>query len=550
MSTPAHEENVQELRRQLEEAEETLRAIRSGEVDALVVEGPEGERVYTLQGADHPYRALIEAMQQGAASLSGDGTVLYCNRCLADMLKMPHERVIGAMVGDFLPSGERPGFTALLGQALTGSSHGELQFQAADGTLLPVYLALSPLPLPGTVALCLVVTDLTEQKKHQDLQETNRLKDEFLAMLAHELRNPLAPIRNAVAILHHLGPTDDRVVYSRDVIERQVQHLARLVDDLLDVSRITLGKVKLQKERVELAAVVTRAVETSRPAIDARRHRLTLSLPPRGVQVEADPTRLAQIISNLLTNAAKYTDEGGQVFLTAEREGAQVVIRVRDTGMGIPAELLTHVFDLFIQGDRTLDRSDGGLGIGLTLVRRLVEMHGGTVAATSAGPGQGSEFVVRLPALAALAAEEPIKDREVAREFESNGQVCRSVLVVEDNKDGADSLAQLLTLMGHQVRVAYTGPEALQAAKLLHPQVVLLDIGLPGMNGYEVAKRLRKLPGHETTVLVAMTGYGHEEDKQRSREAGFNHHLVKPVDLNVLQGLLEPLSAFPGERGV
>ena len=540
MTPTAPEADVQELRRRLEEAEETLRAIRGGEVDALVVEGAEGERVYTLQGADHPYRALIEAMQQGAASLSEDGTVLYCNRCLAGMLKRPHEKVIGAAVADFLPPAQRSSFAALLRQGCTQRSQGELQFQAADGTLLPVYLALSPLPLTEAVTLCLVATDLTEQKKHQDLQEANRRKDEFLAMLAHELRNPLAPIRNAVAILHHLGPGDEKLTYAREIIGRQVQHLARLVDDLLDVSRITLGKAQLHTERVELAAVVTRAVETSQPVIDARRHRLTLSLPPKGVQVQADPTRMAQVISNLLTNAAKYTDEGGEIFLTTEQESGQVVVRVRDTGMGIPADLLPRIFDLFTQGDRSLARSEGGLGIGLTLVRRLVEMHGGTVEASSAGLGQGSEFVVRLPA--AVAEERPA-DEETAGEERHAGSDCRCVLVVEDNKDGAESLAMLLGLMGHQVRIAYTGSEALAAAKACRPQVALLDIGLPGMSGYEVAQRLRDQPGSEATVLIAMTGYGQEEDRQRSREAGFHHHLVKPVDPATLEQLLAGIAA-------
>jgi PAS domain S-box-containing protein len=535
MSTPAHDEDVQELRRRLEEAEETLRAIRSGEVDALVVEGPEGERVYTLQGADHPYRALIEAMQQGAVSLSGEGMVLYCNRCFADMVKTPHEKVIGAAAATFLPPSQRSSFEAMLRQGRTGGSQGELQFQATGGTLLPVFLSLSPLPLGDTVALCMVVTDLTEQKKNQNLQEENRRKDEFLAMLAHELRNPLAPIRNAVAILRHLNPADEKLVYSRDIIERQVEHLTRLVDDLLDVSRITLGKVKLQKERVELATIVSRAVEASRPAIDARRHQLTITLPPKGVQVEADPTRLAQIINNLLSNAAKYTEESGQVFLTTEREAAQVVIRVRDNGMGIPADLMPRVFDLFIQGDRSLARSEGGLGIGLTLVRNLVEMHGGTVAAASAGPGKGSEFIVRLPA---LAEEVPVANK-AAPEIESNGCSCQRVLVVEDNKDGADSLALLLQMMGHHVRIAYTGPEALNMAKTLCPQVVLLDIGLPGMSGYDVAKILRAMPELDAPLLVALTGYGQEEDKQQSREAGFNHHLVKPVNPEILQRLLK-----------
>jgi CheY-like chemotaxis protein len=296
--------------------------------------------------------------------------------------------------------------------------------------------------------------------------------------------------------------------------------------------------VKLQKEPVELATILGRAIETSRPAIDAQRHRLTLSLPPSDVRLQADPTRLAQVIGNLLTNAAKYTDKGGEIFLTTERQGTEILIRVRDTGMGISAELLPHVFDLFIQGDRALARSEGGLGIGLTLVRRLVEMHGGTVEAHSAGAGKGSEFVVRLPAL----AEElrPI-EKEVCGMDRPNGQRCLSVLVVDDNKDGADSLALLLNLMGHHVHIAYTGFEALESAKAVRPHAILLDIGLPGMSGYEVARQLRDQTVFGSSVLIAMTGYGQKEDMQLSREAGFNHHLVKPVNPDDLRGLLDSL---------
>jgi PAS domain S-box-containing protein len=536
MTAALRDTDLKELQQQLEESAETLRAIRNGEVDALVVQTPEGDRVYTLQGADHFYRVLIENMQQGAASLNADGTILFCNRCFAEMVQLPHEKVVGTGFAQLLPEAQRPIFTELLQAGRSGKSQGELELPIAGGTALPVLVALSPLPLDRPELLCMVVTDLTEHKKHKDLQLANRRKDEFLAMLAHELRNPLAPIQHSVAILQHGGAASENLTYAGDIIGRQVQHLARLVDDLLDVSRITLGKVVLHKERVELATVLARAVETSRPVIDARRHRLTLSLPPRGVRVLADPTRLAQVIGNLLTNAAKYTDEGGDILLACQREGDEVVIRVRDTGMGIPSELLPQVFGLFIQGERSLDRSEGGLGIGLTLVHRLVDMHAGTVEAQSDGPGKGSEFVVRLPAL----ADEPQSlEPEAAPDSGPGGNHC--VLVVEDNRDGADSLAVLLNLMGHQVRVAYNGSEAVQLANTLRPHVVLLDIGLPGMSGYEVARHLRDLPGFEKTLLIAMTGYGQEEDRQRGREAGFDHYLVKPVDLDKIEHLLKSI---------
>ena len=535
MSASINHEPVEELRRRLEEAEETLRAIRNGEVDALIVEGVEGARVYTLQGAEHPYRALIESMQQGALSLSGDGTVLYCNRCFAELVKTPQERVIGSMIGAFFAAPDRLFFEALLRRDPNGKNQRELQLRTAPGTLVPVFVAAAPLQLSGTVAFCVVVTDLTEQKKHQGLREENRRKDEFLAMLAHELRNPLAPIQNAVAVLQHIDSDDERLIFARGIVGRQVNHLSRLVDDLLDVSRITLGKVKLQKERIDLAAIVARAVETSRPAIEARRHHLTLSLPSQPVPLEADPTRLAQVIGNLLLNAAKYTEEGGKIVLSAEKTESEVVMRVRDTGMGISAELLPRVFDLFIQGDRSLARAEGGLGIGLSLVRRLVEMHGGAVNAYSDGLGQGSEFVVRLPAAEASSNGEP----HLKIDGRPNRSARRRILIVEDNIDGAESLAMLLDLMGHHVYVAYTGPEALETAKMVNPQFVLLDIGLPGMSGYDVARQLREQPAFAATKLIAMTGYGQEEDRQHSREAGFNHHLVKPVDPQLLLGLLQ-----------
>jgi len=537
MTLLEHKSEVHELRRRLEEAEETLRAIRSGEVDALVVEGTHGEQIFTLQGADHPYRALIEAMQQGAMSLSDDGTVLYCNRCLSQMIGMSHEKVIGITVTELVPAVYRSRFEVLLKQARTGKSQGELEFKTIGDALLPVFVSLAPLPLSGVDALCMVVTDLTEQKKHQNLQETSRRKDEFLAMLAHELRNPLAPIQNAVVILKHIGLADDNLTFARDIIERQVHQLSRLVDDLLDVSRITLGKIKLERQTVELGTMIASAVETSRPAVDSRRQRLTLSLPPKGVRVQVDPTRLIQVIANLLTNAAKYTDEGGDIFLSTEQSKGRVRIRVRDTGIGISAELLPRVFDLFIQGDRSLARSEGGLGIGLTLVRRLVEMQDGTVEASSEGHGKGSEFVVSLPLIPEEAlhmVKEPIKPEN------RNGSP-RMVLIVEDNKDGADTLAMLFKMMGHQVRVAYTGADGLRAAETQLPNVVLLDIGLPGMNGYEVAKRLKDLPNSEGTMLIAMTGYGQDEDRQRSREAGFDYHLVKPVDPAQLKRLFESI---------
>jgi signal transduction histidine kinase len=366
------------------------------------------------------------------------------------------------------------------------------------------------------------------------LREADHRKDEFLAMLAHELRNPLAPLSNALHIVRQRGPERRAVVRQAwDLMDRQVAHLVRLVDDLLDVSRITRGKVELRKQAVDLAEAATRAVESARPLIDARRHRLIYEGPAAPVRVQADPVRLTQVIGNLLNNAAKYTDEGGRISLTIGREQADAVVRVRDTGVGISAEMLHRVFDLFTQADRTLDRAQGGLGIGLTLVRSLVELHGGSVQALSGGLGAGSEFVVRLPALTAEEESGGPASPEMAAPVTP-----RRVLVVDDNVDNAESLALLLRLGGHEARTAQTGPGAIAAASEFRPEVVLLDIGLPGMDGYEVARRLREGTGGKTLLLVAQTGYGQEDDRCRSRQAGFDAHLVKPIDPGTLLTLL------------
>ena len=373
------------------------------------------------------------------------------------------------------------------------------------------------------------------RRSNDELAAAARQKDEFLAMLAHELRNPLAPIRNAAQVIRLLALADPNVQRATGMIERQLAHLARLVDDLLDVSRITSGKITLRREPTDLSAVVTQAVETSRPLIDERRHTLTETLPPEPVPVKGDATRLAQVIDNLLNNAAKYTPEGGRIDLALAREGATAAVRVRDTGAGIPPEMLPHVFGLFTQVDRTLDRSQGGLGIGLTLVKRLTEMHGGTVHAFSAGPGQGSEFVVRLPMIdggpRSTAAPADLSAAPTRR------QPLR-VLVVDDNVDAAESLAMLLRVEGHEVEAVHDGPSALAAARRFRPQVVLLDLGLPGMDGHEVARRLRQEPDLGPLRLVALTGYGQDDDRRRSQAAGFDAHLVKPASPEALQQVL------------
>lgn len=369
------------------------------------------------------------------------------------------------------------------------------------------------------------------------LREEDEKKDEFLATLAHELRNPLAPIRNAAYYLRAKGPSDPDLRAARDIIDRQVQLMTRLVDDLLDISRITRGKIVLQKERTNAEFIISDAVESSRPLIDEAGHELTVNMPPKPLWVHGDVARLAQVLSNLLTNAAKYTNAGGVIQLTAEQHRDQVVISVRDTGIGIAPENLSRIFDMFSQVDPALERSQGGLGIGLALVKRLVEMHEGKIEAYSEGLGKGSEFVVRLPLLVETpqpVAEEPTDD---LRAECAHSHKCR-IVVVDDNVDAAKSLTMLLSFKGHEVRTAFDGLAAVELAENFRPDLMLVDIGMPKMDGYDAARTIRGMPWGRGTVLVALTGWGQEDDKRRAVEAGFDHHFTKPVDLGALETLL------------
>jgi PAS domain S-box-containing protein len=394
------------------------------------------------------------------------------------------------------------------------------------------------------------IRDITEHIRRMKENEAALValhlrKDEFLAMLSHELRNPISPILNAMHLLRDQGDEDEGRREARSVIERQVGQLSRLVDDLLEVSRITEGKIHIRTVAVDMREIVGRSVESARPLFDRRRHILTVTMPSEPLMVEADPTRMEQVIVNLLNNAAKYTDEGGRVGLGIERDGEAAVLRVRDTGVGIAPDLLPHVFDLFTQADRSLDRSQGGLGVGLALVKRLVELHNGTVEARSDGIGRGSEFIVRLPVLSYTTSQAP------AAPVPSSKPAARGwrVLVVDDNEDSAEMMAKLLKRTGHDVRTAYTGTAALDVAAAHQPDAVLLDIGLPEINGYEVARRLRLLPHLKDVKLVAMTGYGQDTDRQLAREAGFDSHLTKPVDFEKVQEVLTTLFESPGSVG-
>jgi len=369
-------------------------------------------------------------------------------------------------------------------------------------------------------------------RRAEAMREADQRKDEFLATLAHELRNPLAPLRNAVEILRIARADPSTTQKALDMMDRQLRQMVRLVDDLLDVSRITTGKLAVRKGLVDLNSVMRDALETARPYVESRRHALDVQLPDTAVRVEGDATRLAQVISNLVNNAAKYTDSGGRIRVSLEVEGAEAVVRVRDTGIGLERAALHSIFDMFVQVDRSLERTQAGLGVGLTLAKRLVTLHGGTIAAESEGPGRGSEFIVRLPlagSTAASMAAAPVADAAPHK---------HRILLADDNVDFAQSLAAVLSSHGHDVRVAHDGAEALAMAARFHPDVAFLDIGMPKVHGYEVARRLREQPETADCMLVAVTGWGQEDDKRRARDAGFDRHLTKPVDPSVIEAIL------------
>jgi len=666
-------EEIERLRMRLEEAEAVVEAIRNGIVDAVVVNSTPEERVYTLEGAERPYRLLVEAMEQGVAVLNSEGVVLYCNPCLAELLKRSVQNITGCTIDSFAAEADQAKITGLWRNVESKSAHEEILLLRQDGTTFPAALAVSVLPSQN---FCLLISDLTQQKHYdelivskaalldseiryrrlfetakdgilildtesgritdanpfmsellgyshehflgkelweiglfsdkaaneaavrtlqdkgyiryehlpletsqglrvevevvanayredhhkviqcniRDITERSRLekqtqeqasalanqdhrKDEFLAMLSHELRNPLAAITNAVLLLSLQKHEEPLQLQARTIIQRQMGQLIRLVDDLMEVSRITSGRIHLQKERTGLNGIVERAVETTRSLMDQHRHELTVSLSPQPLWLHADASRLEQVVVNLLTNAAKFTTEGGRISIAVQREGDEAVLRVKDTGVGIAAELLPHIFELFTQAERSLDRSQGGLGIGLSLVQRLAEMHEGRVEVSSV-MGQGSEFVVYLPVMLnpATQLQSPL---EVTAE--PIGPSLR-VLVVDDNVDAAQTLGLLLKATGHDARMAFDGVNAVKVALEFLPNIVLLDIGLPGLDGYEVAKRLRQDSSLDGVVLVALTGYGQATDKLRSQDAGFNHHLVKPADFDKVQQILATVS--------
>jgi len=674
-SQDRHRAENEELRLRLEEAEQALEAIRTGQVESLVVEGPDGGlRIFSLEGAVHSYRVLVESMNEGAATLDAEGTVLYCNGRFAALLDRPLQQVMGSAFPEHVAARSRPALDDLLGRAREGSARAELPLRTADGREIPAYLSVSTIAGAGTRVVCLVATDLREQRRNEaiaaaeqtareseerlrqtlryasagtwewdvrsgrvawsresydlygvepsggpltgadweravhpddlgaaraaltdcvegrtaeyraefrvrdarcgerwllgigraerapdgsairmlgldmdvterrraqealreserSLREADRRKDEFLGMLSHELRNPLAPIRNSTYILRHADPASEQARRARVIIERQTEHLTRLVDDLLDVTRIARGKIELRRERVDLREIVQRAADDFRSLMEDRGVEFRTAIPDAKLPVDADQVRVAQVLGNLLHNAAKFTRRGDEVSLALSVEGTHAEIRVRDTGAGIEGELLARLFDPFVQGERTLARSEGGLGLGLALVKGIAELHGGGVRAESAGRGRGAEFVVRLP-LAASTAPQDRRSGGAGRRGSS-----RRVLVVDDNADAAESLAEALRMLGHAVEVAFDGPSAIEKARATRPEVVLCDVGLPGMSGYDLARTLRA-SGSNGMLLIAVSGYALPEDVKKAVDAGFDGHVAKPCDPEQLERLL------------
>ena len=479
-------------------------------------------------------RDFFENSSVGLHWTGPDGIILRANQTELDMLGYSKEEYVGRHIADFHT--DKQLIEDILRRLAAGETLSDCsaQLRCKDGSIRDVLIDSSVLWEDGRFIHTRCFTrDVTDRKRAEDaLREASRRKDEFLAILAHELRNPLAPIQNSLYVLRIKAASafDGRVI---QMMERQVKHMVRLVDDLMEVSRITRGKITLRKELVELESVLRSAMETSRPLIEAAHHELILSIPPEPCLVEGDIVRLAQVFANLLNNAAKYTDDGGQIRLTVRRERDHVTISVRDNGAGIPAEMLMRVFDLFTQAERSMGRAQGGLGIGLTLVKTLVEMHGGMVHAHSEGSGKGSEFIVSLP----LAAAPGLRVKEQKDKIRPMA-VRHRVLIVDDNRDAAESLGVVLEMLGTDVRLAFSGAEGLEALETYHADAVLLDIGMPGMDGYEVARRIRQRRDLAHITLIALTGWGQVEDQNRSKSAGFDHHLVKPPDLNKLETML------------
>lgn len=514
---------------------------------------------YSIQSA--VLAAIVESSDDAIVSKTLDGRILSWNAGASRIFGYTSAEAIGQPITIIIPPELHEEESRILERLRRGDriDHFDTIRLTKDGTRIPISLTVSPVRDSRGVIIgaSKIARDISERKRAEEalresenrrcrveqilrqseeaLRDADRRKDEFLALLAHELRNPLAPIRYALAGNKKAGRTPEGQKRAEEIIERQVAHMSRLLDDLLDISRITRGKLELKKSPIELTLVVGVAIETARPMLDAKHHTLSLDLPKAAVRLEADPVRLAQVFSNLLINAAKYTDPDGHIQLRAVHHGQEVTVAVRDNGIGISADMMPRLFTLFSQAPSALDRADGGLGIGLSLVRGVVTLHGGSIEAYSDGPGMGSEFIVRLPV-----GTPRVQNPDVATTAEppTPGAGLR-ILVVDDNRDAADACASLLELSGHRVQAAYTGRHALELAETFRPHTLLLDIGLPDINGYELARKIRAAPWGQTITLIAVTGWGQEDDRRRAFEAGCDHHLTKPIAPETVESLLQ-----------
>jgi len=506
------------------------------------------EAEVALKTSEAQYRRLFETAKDGILILDANTLkIIDANPFMIELLGYSHDEFLGKELWEIGLFGDKQASQAAYQQLQEKGyvRYENLPLETKGGKKAEVEFVSNIYQVDHRPIAQCNIRDISERsrlerKTHEQaeaLADLHRRKDEFLAMLSHELRNPLAPISNAVQLLRLQRDESRLQQRARAIIERQLEQLVHLVDDLLEVSRISTGRIHLQREQLDMRIIVERGVETVRPLIEQRRHALAVHLPPSPIWIDGDATRLEQVVVNLLNNAAKYTDEGGHIWLGLQQEGTDAVLRVRDSGVGIAPDLMPRIFTLFTQAERSLARSQGGLGIGLALVQRLVEMHGGRVEAYSA-LGKGSEFVVSLPVVLAFAASPPSAPTE---EAQPTGPSLR-VLVVDDSADAAESLALLMRELGHDVRTAHDGPTALKSALDHRPNLMLLDIGLPGLDGYEVAKQMRRQAVHQNVVLVAMTGYGKASDRKRAQEAGFDHHLVKPARFEQMQRILAGVS--------
>jgi PAS domain S-box-containing protein len=535
------QDDVEELRARLEEAEDTLRAIRQGEVDALVVLDRQGEKVYTLKSADRPYRIMIEEMGQGAVTLLADGTILYCNRCFAELVKAPLEHVLGASIHAFVAPPAREPFAALLrqGESQEGSSRGEIQLQTAAGSPIPAYAAVTPLSREEGPALCLVVTDLTKQKAAAAAEAANQAKDHFLATLSHELRTPLTPVLAMVSGFERDDRLPEDVRGQLAMMRRNLELEARLIDDMLDLTRVARGKLELRREPADLVQILEHALQTMERDVLVKRLRIVTELSREDCFLSADPPRLTQVFWNLLHNAAKFTPEGGSIAVRTSRDEGWLVVEVTDSGMGIEAEALGHIFDAFDQGRPGMALRFGGLGLGLAISKAIVEMHGGSLTASSGGRNQGATFTVRLPLsdMPAPAFSKTVPSLELRSAYPGSPHL----LLVEDHFDTAMAMAELLKGLGYQVTLAASVAAGLEAAERTRGDggridLVVSDLGLPDGSGLDLMRLLSSRYGLRG---IALSGYGMEDDLQKSREAGFEKHVTKPVSLQALQAVLQ-----------